>query len=87
MDAATGADLAGPALPVVTGPAVRALGWSGSTLVVVQYEAETDLPSFFDETGATETRHVRVLGLQSGAEPQVLLDPPGMSPPSTSRSS
>ncbi|MET7398251.1 hypothetical protein ABZS66_32655 [Dactylosporangium sp. NPDC005572] len=77
VDAATGADREGPALPAVTGPAVRVLGWSGGTLVVVQYELEDETLLEPDETGWSETRHVRVLALQPDGAVSVVLDPPG----------
>ncbi|WP_432994256.1 hypothetical protein [Dactylosporangium sp. CA-233914] len=76
VDAATGADREGPALPAVTGPAVRALGWHGDTLVVVQYESEDDIGQNPDETDAWGTRHVRVLALQPDGTVSVVLDPP-----------
>jgi hypothetical protein len=76
LDAATGAERGGPAVPAVGGAAVRALGWHGDALVVVRYEAGTALVSGLDETGWSQTRHVQVLTLRPGAEPQVVLDPP-----------
>ncbi|WP_432837725.1 hypothetical protein [Dactylosporangium sp. CA-092794] len=76
VDAATGADREGPALPAVTGPAVRALGWHGDTLVVVQYELEDDIRQEPDDTGWAETRHVRVLALRPDGTAGVVLDPP-----------
>jgi hypothetical protein len=77
VDAATGADREGPALPAVTGPAVRALGWHGDTLVVVQYELEDELLRHSDATGWSVTRHVRVLALRPDGTTSVVLDPPG----------
>ncbi|WP_238007811.1 hypothetical protein KZZ52_50065 [Dactylosporangium sp. AC04546] len=76
VDAATGADRDGPTLPAVTGPAVRALGWHGDTLVVVQYELEDELLLNPDDTGSAETRHVRVLALRPDGAVSVVLDPP-----------
>ncbi|GAA1534878.1 hypothetical protein GCM10009827_061300 [Dactylosporangium maewongense] len=76
-DAATGADREGPALPTVTGPAVRALGWHGDTLIVVQYELEDEILLEPDDTGWSETRHVRVLALRPDGTVSVVLDPPG----------
>ncbi|MFF5233000.1 hypothetical protein [Dactylosporangium sp. NPDC000521] len=76
VDAATGADREGPALPAVTGPAVRALGWHGDTLIAVQYELEDDIRPGEDETGWFATRHVRVLALRPDGTTGVVLDPP-----------
>ncbi|GGM85436.1 hypothetical protein ACFFX1_05930 [Dactylosporangium sucinum] len=76
VDAVTGADREGQALPAVSGPAVRALGWTGGTLVVVQYELEDEILLEPDETGRSETRHVRVLALQPDGAVSVVLDPP-----------
>ncbi|GAA2638266.1 hypothetical protein GCM10010399_84460 [Dactylosporangium fulvum] len=76
VDAATGADREGPALPTVTGPAVRALGWHGDTLVVVQYELEDEILLEPDDTGWSETRHVRVLALRPDGTASVVLEPP-----------
>jgi hypothetical protein len=87
VDAATGADAGGPALPVVRGMAVRALGWHGTDLVVVHYEPEPGDGGSGDDTGWGGTRHVRVLALHQGhpggdtkgdtsGDTSVLLDPP-----------
>ncbi|MFF5227756.1 hypothetical protein [Dactylosporangium sp. NPDC000521] len=73
IDAATGTDREGPAVPEVTGAAVRALGWHGDALVVVQYESEDHVTAAESET--QEIRHVRVLALRPGAV-DVVLDPP-----------
>jgi hypothetical protein len=77
VDAATGADREGPALSEVTGAAVRALGWHGDALVVVQYESEDDTTADMGDTDPGVTRHVRVLELRPGAAVDVVLDPPG----------
>ncbi|GAB3837221.1 hypothetical protein ACFPIJ_17040 [Dactylosporangium cerinum] len=78
IDAATGADREGPALSELTGAAVRALGWHGDALVVVQYESEDDVTaSTTDDTDAFGTRHVRVLALRPGGAVDVVLEPPG----------
>ncbi|MEV8512024.1 hypothetical protein [Dactylosporangium sp. NPDC051484] len=76
VDPATGAGREGPALPAVTGPAVRALGWTGDTLIVVQYESEDGVTPSQDETGWEPTRHVRVLALRPDGTISVALDPP-----------
>ncbi|WP_238006418.1 hypothetical protein KZZ52_15890 [Dactylosporangium sp. AC04546] len=77
IDAATGTDREGPALPEVTGAAVRALGWHGDALVVVQYQSEDDVTAATtDDTDAWGTRHVRVLALRPGAAVNVVLEPP-----------
>ncbi|MET7426465.1 hypothetical protein [Dactylosporangium sp. NPDC005555] len=76
LDAATGEDRSGPALPVVTGAAVRALGWHDGALVVVRHELEDDVLSGDDETGWTPTRHVSVLTLRPDGTVAVVLDPP-----------
>ncbi|MDG6108058.1 hypothetical protein Daura_45475 [Dactylosporangium aurantiacum] len=75
LDAATGADREGPALPEVTGPAVRALGWHGDALIVVRYEYE-DGAQGPDETDPWGTRHVRVLALRPDGTTSVVFDPP-----------
>jgi hypothetical protein len=76
VDAATGTDREGLALPEVTGAAVRALGWHGDAFVVVQYETEDDVTAGTYDTDAWGTRHVRVLALRPGAAVDVVLDPP-----------
>ncbi|MGK5521158.1 WD40 repeat domain-containing protein [Micromonospora sp. URMC 107] len=82
VDAATGRDGAGPALPPVRGQALRALGWRGGTdLVAVRYEPEpgtstTDLPDWND-TGYWETGHVQLVALRPDGHVETLLDPPG----------
>lgn len=77
IDAASGADREGPALPEVTGAAVRALGWHGDALVVVRYESEKYTTADKGDTDTGSTRHVRVLALRSGGAVDVVLDPPG----------
>ncbi|GGM88829.1 hypothetical protein ACFFX1_34035 [Dactylosporangium sucinum] len=79
VDAATGADVAGPPLPAAPGMAMRALGWHGTDLVVVQSRPEDGLAKddeYFTETGWYETGDVRVLALRSDDTVSVLLDPP-----------
>ncbi|GAA1760148.1 hypothetical protein [Luedemannella helvata] len=82
LDARTGADAAGPALPPVTGLAVRALGWSrGTELVALRYAPETGAhkPStdpWWNDTGWEQTGHVMLLGLAPGGATRTLLDPP-----------
>jgi hypothetical protein len=80
LDARTGAEAMGPALPVVSGLAVRALGWRhASDLVVLSYRpapgaAKTELE--WDDTAYSVVGDVTLLALAPEREPETLLDPP-----------
>jgi hypothetical protein len=82
LDAATGRPAAGPRLPVVTGSAVRALGWSrGRDLVVLRHQPEDDAyrasdDEYWNDTGWEETGHITLLALEPGGGTRTLLDPP-----------
>jgi hypothetical protein len=80
LDARTGADVAGPALPVVAGSALRALGWTnGRDLVALAYspyEARPADNSAWNDTGWVETSHVTLLALRPDGTTATLLDPP-----------
>ncbi|MDG4786863.1 hypothetical protein O7626_13140 [Micromonospora sp. WMMD1102] len=81
LDAATGRPLPGPGFPVVTGSAVRALGWAGGRdLVVLRYEPEYGVQKTRDrewnDTGWYETGHVTLLALAPDGSIRTLIDPP-----------
>ncbi|MBB2947481.1 hypothetical protein FB565_007252 [Actinoplanes lutulentus] len=86
LDAVTGAVVAGPAFPAVTGSAVRVLGWSrGRDLVVLRYSPEDGAyreaiddgsVQGWNDTGWYETGHVTLQSLSPGGEARTLLDPP-----------
>nr|BFE63278.1 hypothetical protein GCM10020063_078040 [Dactylosporangium thailandense] len=82
LDAATGADAAGPALPPLTGLAVRALGWHDTELVAVVSDPEPGdgaLDAGFDDGGWAITGHVRVAVVAPGGVRTVLDPPPEVS--------
>ncbi|MGI5151033.1 hypothetical protein ACQEVC_32510 [Plantactinospora sp. CA-294935] len=81
LDAATGRPLPGAGFPVVTGQAVRALGWAnGRELVVLRYEPERGAYKARDrgwnDTGWYETGHVTLLALGPDGSTRTLIDPP-----------
>jgi hypothetical protein len=82
LDARTGKDVAGPALPPVTGLSVRALGWSrGTELVALRYAPEVGAHKSardqrWNDTGWDQTSHVTLVGLGPDGATRTLLDPP-----------
>ncbi|MER7332235.1 MULTISPECIES: WD40 repeat domain-containing protein [unclassified Micromonospora] len=81
VDAATGQDGTGPAVPPTQGQALRALGWShGRALVALRYAPEPGMmmgeSNEWDDTGYRETGHVQLVSLVPDGRVQVLLDPP-----------
>ncbi|GAA3750970.1 hypothetical protein GCM10022225_39170 [Plantactinospora mayteni] len=81
LDAATGRPLPGAGFAVVTGLAVRALGWAnGRELVVLRYEPEAGAHKTRDQgwndTGWYETGHVTLLALGPDGSTRTLIDPP-----------
>ncbi|MER5337697.1 WD40 repeat domain-containing protein [Micromonospora sp. NPDC002717] len=81
VDAATGRDGSGPALPPAEGQALRALGWrNGRALVALRYVPEPGVTmgetDDWDDTGYWETGHVQLVSLRPDGRVQVLLDPP-----------
>ncbi|MEV5768675.1 WD40 repeat domain-containing protein [Micromonospora sp. NPDC052213] len=81
VDAATGRDGSGPALPPAEGQALRALGWrNGLALVALRYVREPGVTmgetDDWDDTGYRETGHVQLVSLRPDGRVQVLLDPP-----------
>lgn len=82
LDARTGKEVAGPALPPVTGLSVRALGWGqGTELVALRYAPEvgahkTAGDQYWNDTGWDQTGHVTLVGLRPDGATRTLLDPP-----------
>lgn len=81
LDATTGAQTAGPALPAVTAMAVRAVGWrAGVDLAVLTYRPDSGIrkqvASGWNDTGFWEVGDVSLQALPEGGPPEVLLDPP-----------
>lgn len=81
LDAASGAEATGPAMPPVTAMAVRALGWRhGTDLVTVTYRPEQgvrkEASNGWNDTGFWEVGDASLVALRPGGTVETLLDPP-----------
>ncbi|GLI02503.1 WD40 repeat domain-containing protein [Phytohabitans aurantiacus] len=81
LDAGSGADTTGPAMPPVTAMAVRALGWrQGTDLVAVAYGPEErvrkEAASGWNDTGFWEVGDASLVALRPDDTVETLIDPP-----------
>lgn len=81
LDAGSGAEATGPAMPPVTAMAVRALGWRrGADLVAVAYRPEggvrKEAANGWNDTGFWEVGDASLVALRPDGSVETLLDPP-----------